>query len=75
LVAFCYTKDGQGVFFVNVNDGTEVQANTLRTNEPKTITLRIPALPTGQYRIEIRNTTRKGKELRTSVYTTYLTVA
>lgn len=56
--------EGQGVFFINKANGNETVANLPRINTPKTLTLRIPALEAGDYRIEVRNTTRNGKCLR-----------
>lgn len=67
--------DEEGVFFINQGDGTEVIADRLRTNEPKTITLRIPALPAGSYRLEVRNTRYDGKTLRVGIFGPTLTVA
>jgi hypothetical protein len=40
----------------------------LRTNEPNKLTLMVPQLSKGSYRIEIRNTTRQGKDLRVGTY-------
>lgn len=50
--------DGEeGVFFIHQEDGSEFEAEQYRTNEPKTLSLRIPdALTAGTYRIEVRNT-------------------
>lgn len=67
--------DGEGVFFVNQSDGTEAEASQLRTNEPKTLTLRIPKdLAAGTYRLEVRNTTYHSETLRTGLFTPELTV-
>jgi len=59
-----YDQQEQGVFFINKNSGEETKANRLRTNEPKKITLSVPQLAAGLYRLEVRNTTRKGKTMR-----------
>lgn len=68
-------EDEEGVFFVNQADGTETRQGELRTNEPKTLTLRIPELPAGSYRLEVRNTRYDGKTLRIGVFTPVLTVS
>lgn len=65
----------EGVFFINQADGTEYRQTELRTNEPKTLTLRIPTLPAGNYRLEIRNTRHDGKVLRTGLFIPVLTVS
>jgi hypothetical protein len=54
--------------------GVETPGELPRRNEPGGLMLRVPALPSGQYRIEVRNTTRKGKVLRTGVFVQPLTV-
>ena len=64
----------QGVFFINKNSGEETKADRLRTNEPKKITLSVPRLAAGLYRLEIRNTTRNGKTLRVGMSTIELIV-
>jgi hypothetical protein len=60
--------DGQGVFFISQANGQETKAIRMRTNEPITLTLMVPQLSQGSYRIEIRNTTRQGKDLRVGAY-------
>ncbi len=65
----------EGVFFVNQNDGTVVRADQIRTNEPKTLAVRVPeVLVAGTYRLEVRNTSRNSKSLRTGIFTPVLTV-
>ncbi len=64
----------QGIYFLNVGDGTETKAETIRTNEPKTLTLRVPALTAGTYRIEVRNAFWKGTNLRVGITNFALTV-
>jgi hypothetical protein len=67
--------EDEGVFFVNQSDDTEEAADQIRTNEPKTLTLRIPeGLAAGTYRIEVRNTRHNGDTLRTGIFTPKLTV-
>lgn len=66
----------EGVYFVNQSSDTEAEATQIRTNEPKTLTLRIPdSLVAGTYRIEVRNTPRNGNQLRTGIFAPELTVA
>ncbi|WP_421920325.1 DNA-binding domain-containing protein [Marinifilum sp.] len=66
--------DGQGVFFINKADGVETKGSMPKLNEPKKLSLKVPALNPGEYRIEIRNTTRNGKSLRIGISTAYYTV-
>lgn len=56
--------EGQGVVFINNEDNSETLVNSFRTNTPQKLELRVPNLVAGEYRIEIRNTTRNGKLLR-----------
>jgi hypothetical protein len=69
-----YEERGEGVFFMDQSTGVETPGELPRRNEPGGLMLRVPALPSGQYRIEVRNTTRKGKVLRTGVFVQPLTV-
>ena len=65
----------EGVFLVHQSGGGEKEAVQIHINEPKTLTLRIPEeLPTGTYRLEVRNTPRNGNQLRSSVFAPQLTV-
>ncbi|NJN25312.1 MAG: DUF4469 domain-containing protein [Cyclobacteriaceae bacterium] len=64
----------EGVFFHNQSDGSEVKTALIRTNEPKTLTLKIPDLPAGNYRLEVRNTRHDGKTLRVGVFAPNLKV-
>lgn len=67
--------EDEGVFFVNQSDDTEEKADQIRTNEPKTLTLRIPeGLAAGTYRVEVRNTRHDGETLRTGIFAPELTV-
>lgn len=69
------TLDEEGVFFVSQSGDTEAKAEQIRTNEPKTLTLRIPeSLAAGPWRVEVRNTSRNGDALRTGVFEPVLTV-
>ena len=67
--------DEEGVFFINLSDNSETLGERLRTNEPKTLTLRIPALSAGNYRLEVRNTRYDGKTLRIGIFGPTLSVA
>jgi hypothetical protein len=64
-----------GVFFVNVSSGAQVAAERIHVNEPKKLTILIPQLPVGSYRLEVRSHIRGGKELRTGLLNAVLTVA
>jgi len=59
-----FEGEGQGVFFINASEGFEVKAEHIRTNEPKTLSLSVPDLKAGTYKIEVRNTGFKGKTIR-----------
>lgn len=68
-------EEEEGVFFISQAGDSEVRADQLRTNEPQKLTLRIPeALTAGTYRLEIRNTSRNGKSLRTGIFAPVLTI-
>ncbi|MDR8394393.1 DUF4469 domain-containing protein [Aliifodinibius sp. S!AR15-10] len=65
----------EGVFFVSQSDDSEAKAEQIRTNEPKTLTMRIPeSLAAGPYRIEVRNTHHDSDTLRTGIFKPVLTV-
>lgn len=65
----------EGVFFVSQSDDAEIHAEKFRTNEPKTLTLRIPeTLTAGGWRLEVRNTSRNSNRLRTGIFAPVLTV-
>ncbi|MFA8300886.1 MAG: DUF4469 domain-containing protein [Hyphomicrobiales bacterium] len=66
--------EGEGIFFIHQESFTEYQAEQIRINQPKTLTCRIPDLPLGNYKIEVRNTTRKGNLIRKSYNTQVFTV-
>jgi hypothetical protein len=67
--------DEEGLFFVNQSDDTEAEATQIRTNEPKTLSLRIPeGLAAGTYQIEVRTTLRNSETMRKGVFTPELTV-
>ncbi len=67
--------DEEGVFFINQGDGTETAGEQLRTNEPRTLTLKIPALAAGNYRLEVRNSRHDGKTLRVGIFGPTLAVS
>jgi hypothetical protein len=65
----------EGIYFVNMADNTETIATRIRTNEPKTLRLRVPELAGGTYQLSIRNTRHDGKSLRVGLMAQMLTVA
>ena len=68
-------EDEEGIFFVSQTDAAEHRAGQIRTNEPQTLTLRIPdSLAAGTWRLEVRNTSRNSQTLRTGIFTPVLTV-
>ena len=69
-----FETEGEGVFFVNQTTAVATKADALRRNEPQRLSLRVPPLPAGQYRLEIRNTTRNGSVLRTGMLAQMLAV-
>ena len=69
-----HEEPDEGVFFINQSNGAEVKADAPRDNEPQTLRLIVPALDPGEYRIEIRNTTRNGQTLRIGLFEPRLTV-
>ncbi|MCW9708465.1 DUF4469 domain-containing protein [Fodinibius salsisoli] len=67
--------EDEGVFFVHESGDDEMEVAQIHTNEPKTLTLRLPEeLAPGSYRLEVRNTPRNGNQLRSSMFTPLLTV-
>ncbi len=70
-----YTEDdNQGIYFLNVGDGSETKAELVRTSTPKTLTLRVPTISAGSYRIEVRNAGRNSSNLRVGISNFALTV-
>ena len=69
-----YNLEEEGVFFVNQATEAEVKAEFIRANEPQTLTLKVPKLKVGRYRLEVRNTRFDGKTLRIGVFTPVLIV-
>jgi hypothetical protein len=63
-----------GIFFINTTTAAVYEVNRLHVNEPKKLTLLIPELPAGSYRVEVRTHIRGGKELRTGFLNAILTV-
>jgi len=70
-----HNLEEEGIFFINQANGQDTKAPFVRTNEPKTLTTRVPALSPGQYRLEVRNTRHDGKTLRIGVFTPTLVVS
>ncbi|MDR8393892.1 DUF4469 domain-containing protein [Aliifodinibius sp. S!AR15-10] len=70
-----HNLEEEGVFFVSQDSNTEVKAEQIRDNEPKTLTLRIPeSLEAGPWRIEVRNTRYENDQLSTGLFEPVLTV-
>jgi len=67
--------DNAGVFFINTSTGAVYQVERIHVNEPKKLTVLVPALPGGSYRIEVRTHVRGGKDLRTGSLNAILTVS
>ena len=65
----------EGVFLINQTDNTETKVTRIRTNDPGKLTLRVPTLPAGNYKLEIRNTRYQGKTLRTGIFANTLRIA
>ncbi|MFA8450137.1 MAG: DUF4469 domain-containing protein [Bacteroidales bacterium] len=59
-------SEEEGIYFIDINTYEEFKVNYLRTNQPKFLQFVAPNLKPGTYSIEIRNTSRKGSELRIS---------
>jgi len=67
--------DNSGVFFINTATNTGTASPRVHVNEPKKLTVMIPAdLDQGSYKIEVRTHVRNSKELRTGVLNAILTV-
>jgi hypothetical protein len=66
-----------GVFFI-APDGTEYKVATLVENKPSRVIAMIPALPAGDYTLEVRthytNSSTPGKQLRKTQFSKVLTV-
>ena len=65
----------EGLFFINQASGAETKAERVRTNQARSISVLVPTLVAGNYRLEVRNTTHSSKSLRTGVFTIPLVVA
>lgn len=53
-----------GVWFVSEDDGMRTQATKIYTNEPMTLLLKVPDLPTGNYSVEVATQFSKNTETK-----------
>lgn len=53
LIKIDGTDAGNGVFFINQSTQAEVKAQFIANNTPKSLTLLIPALPAGEYKVKV----------------------
>ncbi|PAU93845.1 hypothetical protein CK503_09230 [Aliifodinibius salipaludis] len=66
----------QGIFFVNTDDGTETRLdNSLLRNMPSELIFNNPALPAGNYELQVRTGLLNGSSIRTGRLSGTLTVA
>lgn len=63
LLKFDPEDPAQGIFLI-ANDGSEFKVATIARNKPAQIDFLVPALKSGEYRLEIRAVIYKGKELK-----------
>ncbi|HZL11128.1 MAG TPA: DUF4469 domain-containing protein [Prolixibacteraceae bacterium] len=63
----------QGIFLIAADD-TETRVITVARNKPAQLDFLVPALNSGEYKLEIRAIIYKGKELKTGVCPGSLTV-
>lgn len=59
--------EGQGVFFKNTASGELTEVENIYTNKPKTLDIMIPQLDKGTYQLQVRNTAKKGRQIRISI--------
>lgn len=56
----------EGIFFVNISDAEVLRVDKLYTNTNSTLDFRVPDLPSGNYRVEVRSSLYQGgKSTRT----------
>jgi len=65
----------QGVFFLSLADGSATQVELVGENLPSKQIFGVPALPAGDYELEVRSTLNSGEELRKGRLKATLTVA
>lgn len=76
LLKFDEEDDNQGVFFVNVDDGSETRVDKkMLHNMPSKLIFNNPDLPAGTYRLEVRSIIDGTTEVRTGTLTDELTVS
>ena len=69
--------EGEGIFFVNTADGSEVQVPVanIQKNSPGELVFLIPALPVASYNLQVRAHFSKDGELRTGTLSAELAVS
>ncbi|MEL7834679.1 DNA-binding domain-containing protein [Fodinibius sp. N2] len=76
MLKFDEEDTDQGIFFVNVDDGTETRLdNRLLRNKPSELIFNNPTLPAGNYELEVRTGLLNGSSIRTGRLSASLTVA
>jgi hypothetical protein len=76
MLKFDEEDTDQGIFFVNVDDGTETRLDKrLLRNMPSELIFNNPALPAGNYELEVRTGLLNGSSIRTGNLSATLTVA
>lgn len=76
LLKFEEEDINQGIFFVNISDGTETRVETaILRNKPGELIFMNPELPAGTYRLEVRSMLPRASEVRTGALVNELTVA
>lgn len=69
------SAEDEGVFFINTETGTSIKAeNKFMRNKPAELILIAPQLPSGSYRVEVRNRFSRAKDVRTGTLPVELTV-
>lgn len=54
----------EGIYFLGTSDGSETKVTTVSSNKPGQLVFLVPALPSGQYDLQVRARVRGGKDLR-----------
>lgn len=76
LLRFDESDPKQGVFFIDVNKGTETKVSgKLLRNKPGELIFMNPKLPAGAYRVEVRALLRNNKSLLTGTLPDVVTVS
>lgn len=76
LLKFDEEDEDQGIFFINVDDGTITRTNgSILKNKPGELIFVNPDLPAGTYRLEVRSNVEYSSNIRTGVLSDELSVA